>query len=533
MLKSISCDKILDSPLSFKTGLNAVVGADDAHNSIGKSSILMLIDFAFGGGDFPDKCDDVIKNVDHLMVGLEFEFEKKYSFIRDTKSPGEIYRVSDQEYISLNEYNNFLKEKYFPKDDEMSFRECVSGFFRIYQRNNYNDKRPLDMFSKDKWLSIRKRTLKNFGKYWTIAQLEQKKSTRQNALKDIKGTFNSGAVKKVTKTQFKKNKVQLNNVSSEIDRIKEALQDNVTDIKAVINDRNISLKIEKDNLVDVKFDLDLQLSRVESNLSNNKVRNRKSFQAVLEFFPYINTEKLSEVENFHKGIATILRKQLQDEKKKILENILIAENDISRVDKELLEIVGSKEDAVYLLERLLELDRLQHNLKNQNEYWALGTEAAGDIKKLKDDINNVLVDSIGEIEKILNAGMKSYIELIYIHKPILPKIVLGETDYKFDHGDDRGTGKAFANMIALDLTFLEKTHLPCLIHDSLLFKHLDIPAVEHLIGIYNSFEKQVFISIDEVSRYNKEAKHLITNAMFLKLDQDRLAFKVKWKKRKS
>lgn len=86
-------------------------------------------------------------------------------------------------------------------------------------------------------------------------------------------------------------------------------------------------------------------------------------------------------------------------------------------------------------------------------------------------------------------------------------------------------------MIALDLIFLEKTDLPCLVHDSLLFKNMAVPAVEHLISIYESFEKQVFISIDEVPKYSREVQLLIKKAMFLKLDQDHLAFIVKWKKR--
>lgn len=101
MLKSMSCEKLIKSPLIFDKGLNAVVGADDAHNSIGKSSILMLIDFAFGGSDFPDKCDDVIRHVGHFKVGVTFEFDKLYSFIRDTKNPDQVYLVEEQEYVTV------------------------------------------------------------------------------------------------------------------------------------------------------------------------------------------------------------------------------------------------------------------------------------------------------------------------------------------------------------------------------------------------------------------------------------------------
>ena len=531
MLKSISCGKLIQSPIKFKEGLNAVVGADDAHNSIGKSSILMLIDFAFGGGDFPSKCDDVIRNIGHFKVGIEFEFDKKYSYIRDTANPEEIFEINDQNYISLKEFNNFLKEKYFPQKNEISFRECVSSFFRIYQRNNYDDHRPLDTIKRDNWTSIRKRVLKIFGQYWTIAELEGEKAEEQKISQDIKGTFNSGAVKKVTKIQFNKNELKLKETSSEVEVIKEALKRNVTDIKSIINDRNLALKKNKDNLVDLKFNLEQQLYRIEANLSDSKIRNSKSFQSVVEYFPNINADKLAKVEKFHRGITKILKKQLQDEKEILMDGITIADKDIFKVDTELLKIVNSEEDSIYLLERFMDLDRLQCDLELQNEYWSKASEVQSGIKTLTDKIEESLIEAVKGIETILNVGMKRYIEVIYPDKPILPSIALKKTDYKFDHGDDRGTGKGFANMIALDLTFLEKTLLPCLIHDSVLFKNMDVPAVEHLIGIYEKFQKQIFISVDEVSKYGNDVQASIDKAMFLKLDHDRLAFGVKWKKR--
>ena len=36
-------------PIKFKDGLNVVLGKEDGTNSIGKSSALLAIDFAFGG----------------------------------------------------------------------------------------------------------------------------------------------------------------------------------------------------------------------------------------------------------------------------------------------------------------------------------------------------------------------------------------------------------------------------------------------------------------------------------------------------
>ncbi|MBI6683132.1 DUF2326 domain-containing protein [Pseudomonas viridiflava] len=523
---------MIQSSIQFKLGLNAVVGADDAHNSIGKSSVLMLVDFAFGGSDFPTKCDDVIKNVGHIEVVAEFVFDKSYFFIRSTQTPESVYCVEEGRLLTLREFTAFLKEKYLTSASEISFRDCVGGFFRIYQKNNYNHKRPLDLTVREKWEVVRKRLLKMFNMYWTIAQLEQERAAAQKTLKDINGTFNSGAVKQITKVQVSKNDSVIGKLFDEVELIKNSLKRNVTDIRSIINEQSLELKQEKDALVEHKLSLQTQLSRVESNLGNAKVVNSKAFQSVLTFFPEVDSDKLLEVESFHTGITNILKGQLKAEQGVLIEALAAAQSDIAQVDSSLLNLLDSREDSVHLLERLIDLDRHQNDLIQQNRYWALSADAKNEIKKLKADIDLVLESSVTEIEQSLNFGVKEVITKIYSNEAISPVLTLGVKDYKFDHGDDRGTGKGFANMIALDLTFLRLTILPALVHDSLLFKNMDTPAIEHLVEIYSSFSKQIFISIDEVKKYKAGVQKIITESMFLKLDKDRMAFKIKWKSAK-
>lgn len=492
----------------------------------------MLVDFAFGGSDFPTKCDDVIKNVGHLEVVMEFLFDKAYVFIRNTQTPESVYCVEEQRLLTLREFTAFLKDKYLGSASEISFRDCVGGFFRIYQRNNYNHKRPLDLTVREKWEVVRKRILKMFNMYWIISHIEQERAVAQKTLKDINGTFNSGAVQKITKVQVNKNHAVISQLFTEIELIKESLRRNVTDIRSIINERSLELKQEKDALVEHKLSLKTQLSRVDSNLGNAKVINSKAFQAVLTFFPEVDSNKLLEVESFHTGITNILKDQLKAEQAVLIEALNAAQNDIAKLDAELLNLVDSREDSVYLLERLIDLDRQQSDLTQQNRYWALSAGAKDEIKRLKAAIDLALENSVTYIEQSLNSGVKEEITKIYSDEAISPVLTLGVKDYKFDHGDDRGTGKGFANMIALDLTFLRLTILPVLIHDSLLFKNMDTPAIEHLVEIYSSFSKQVFISIDEVKKYKASVQKIIEESMFIKLDKDRMAFKVKWKNAK-
>lgn len=74
-------------PLSyeFHSGLNAVVGDEIASNSIGKSTMLMIIDFVFGGEDYIKKNHDTVDQLGHHDFRFVFEFlDKEYFFVRST-----------------------------------------------------------------------------------------------------------------------------------------------------------------------------------------------------------------------------------------------------------------------------------------------------------------------------------------------------------------------------------------------------------------------------------------------------------------
>ena len=90
MLIEIRCDKFMDNgkvrdPIQFERGLNTIIGASRASNSIGKSTFLMIIDFAFGGRDYVTLNNDVERNVEIHEIKFTFQFgERKYYFSRST-----------------------------------------------------------------------------------------------------------------------------------------------------------------------------------------------------------------------------------------------------------------------------------------------------------------------------------------------------------------------------------------------------------------------------------------------------------------
>lgn len=117
MLKEIQCPLFKHAKICFHQGLNIILGDDDAKNSIGKSTALMVIDFAQGGDSFLKDEAGAIKALGHHYYNFSFVFfGQSYFFSRSTDMPNVVY-VCDEGYTRLSElpiddYRKKLSELY-------------------------------------------------------------------------------------------------------------------------------------------------------------------------------------------------------------------------------------------------------------------------------------------------------------------------------------------------------------------------------------------------------------------------------------
>jgi len=522
----------VESKITFEKGLNVLVGADDAHNSIGKSSVLMLIDFCFGGDDFVVKCSDVIKNVGHIHLdyGFEFEGQEALGFSRNTECPSEVFSSYHREIISVEKFRSFLLEKYYVDGLDISFRDSISGFFRIYQRDNYNEIRPLHARSGDKWINIRKRSLSLIGKYWLIKDVEEKITELNIDKGDIRSIFRSGEVKEILAKQYKLNKSSITDSNDKIKKLKSTIVQHVEDVSDVLAMKDDELKAKKDELNEYKRALIRQISAAESNIDGSAIKTSRDFSVLTEYFPGVDLDRLQTVESFHRGLSSIMKKKLLSEKDILESNLESINESIEEVDLSIKKIVGNNQPAAEALEELMGSDRQLKDMERQNLYHEKAKRVREDIKEKKGSLRDIISESIENMKVVINNGLQKEISIIYSDHDIPPELEFSDLDYKFVVGDDRGTGKGFANMLALDITYLKETALPCVIHDSLLFKNIAVPAIENIFSIYRKLDKQVFVSIDEMSKFSEGFRELVVDHEFMKLDVDRVAFGVKWNK---
>ena|SRR5690242_3744449 len=93
MLTEVASSVLREERVRFHGGLNVVLGDENATNSIGKSSLLMIIDFAFGGETLLKYNKDLVDELDHHSYLFTFLFDdEEYRFQRRTVEPEVVYR---------------------------------------------------------------------------------------------------------------------------------------------------------------------------------------------------------------------------------------------------------------------------------------------------------------------------------------------------------------------------------------------------------------------------------------------------------
>ena len=180
MLYEIWCDKFVSNGnprgvIRFNEKLNIVKGHDSGTNSIGKSTFLLAIDFAFGGNSYAED-KRLIKKIGHHLINYCFKFNDDfYYFSRNTATPKEV-NVCNTDYsviktISIEEYNNNLLALYSINLPNISFRQIVGRYFRVYGRGSSNERKPLASYDgeapKDSLIAL----LKLFDGYTPIEKL--------------------------------------------------------------------------------------------------------------------------------------------------------------------------------------------------------------------------------------------------------------------------------------------------------------------------------------------------------------------------
>ncbi|HFR3731138.1 TPA: hypothetical protein ACHVEY_001974, partial [Streptococcus suis] len=339
MLIEIVCDKFKKEKVTFKPGLNVIEGTDDGDNSIGKSTMLLIIDFVFGGETYSQK-SEIFKNIDNHDVKFKFEFEGDiFYFSRNFLKSSEVWSC-DKDYkkissMTLDQYNKFLLEKYNIKEKGASFRNLVSRFIRIYGKGGLDETAPLESYKGEANGKAIKPLLQLFEKYHIISDLQDNLDEITTEIAVYNNAQKHSLVSKITATAYKTNLKAIDKIEGELQTISDSLESNIIDIQEVISNRAVEINIKLSNLRRQAARLEVRLKKIDADLQYKFSYTEKNWGLLTTFFPEINLKKIEEIEEFHSSLSKIFRGELRKEKKELDLELSELRLEINKLDGEL------------------------------------------------------------------------------------------------------------------------------------------------------------------------------------------------------
>ncbi len=520
--KFISHGKVRDKIL-FNENLNVVLGADDAANSIGKSTFLMVIDFVFGGKDYINQDTNVIKNVGHHSINFKFVFNDiSYYFSRNTEDINTVSKCdanySETDKMSIDDYKSFLYDKYELKLPYTTFRNVVSRYLRIYGRDNSNEKRPLHGFPNEKTGDPVNSLIQLFNKYATI-QDYQKALNEANEIKNAHSKAQKYTlIPKITKTEYSKNINKIRELELELEQIQYA-KDDILAASDEFADDFIKLKKERQKLIRQQTTLSNELKLVSREIK--KVINQNNYDELARFFENVNIKHLDEINNFHSQLYDILQIEFNEAKTSIQNKIDDIMDQIRSIDNQIVATGYSQTVPKSLVMRISAISTEIRELRNQNNQYDKSIDFKDVSEKRKIDLVSIRKNIVESIATTINEKMDEINDLIYEGKKTPPRVTFHDNnDYTFEVINDSGTGSRYRGMLIYDLVILQKTVLPILIHDSFLFKNVEDHAIEVILENYKSANKQVFISLDKIGSYSAISQKVLKDNEVLYLSPE-------------
>ena len=532
MLIEIYCDKFIShgqvrNPIKFNNGLNVIEGEDNGRNSIGKSTFLMCIDFAFGGNDYIEKLKTIKKNVGDHTIFFTFEFDDELLyFARDTYSPKIVYKCNENrnklESWSLNEYTAFLKMKYGIHNQQATFRDLVSRYFRIYNRGNIDETLPLRGFSNESPTDSVRALFKVFNSYEKVKESEDTYTLAADKKKTLKSASDYSFVPAISRDKYKENKLRIEELSAKTRELFEKSQTGVVEFDSqkaeALLDLDAKLRVLKrerslnyNKLDSIKQDKDLSGVSIQSD-----------FEELQSYFPNVNIAKLEEIEQFHEDLSKILKKEINDLESKTWNIINMFNIQIKELEDKKLEIGGSNKISSVVLKQYRDLSLELERLKKENEYYEKMESLKTDEKKDKENLEETYITEGKTLADRINEKMHELNSSIFpnYEDPFLS--IKKSGTYEFRTENDEGTGTNFKGLILFDLAVLSLTEIPALAHDSVTIKNIDDNVTVNIYKAYASFQnKQIFTVIDKVtSNGNKLLKTIVDEHRVLHLSSD-------------
>lgn len=536
MLIEIRSDVFRQGPVPFHRGFNVVIGDENATNSIGKSTLLMVVDFAFGGSSLLEHNKDLVPELGHHYYFFSFDFAGEiYRFRRGTNDQELVYRCADdftpETALNLEGYTAFLKSAYEIGLEDISFRALTGLYMRIWGKENLDVHHPLHTVRQQAASTCVNNLLKTFDKFGEIRGLTDLLKAKESERDALQDAFKSNIVPKIGKREYRKNEERIDQIELEIDEIKSELAKFATNISELANREVLELKIQKDDLLAQKLVVESRLARIGSNLANNRHVKSAHFASLAKFFPTIDLDRLAEVEEFHSKLVGLLRSELRTSERDLRAQLERLTREIAQIDQRMTGALKSIDQPTIIVDRVYGLANDLNVARQENGFFETAERFKEVVREIKVRLSSEKEAVLDLVERQINDEMRRIVSLVFGEDRKSPRLTLKENSYTFEVNEDTGTGTAYAGLVVFDLAVFSLARLPAIVHDSILFKNIETDSVAKLFKVYAGNRKQSFIAIDEIGKYGQETVDLLEANSVLHLSNDTVLYIKDWRRK--
>ena len=569
MLYEIWCDRFrtggkdgqIRPPVRFHAGLNAVLGTQTRSNSIGKSTFLMIIDYVFGGIDYLDS--DA-----HIFVGeheIYFTFRFGYTmhrFCRKTIEKDVVYlcencswaeeearleriRLNEEkakdapallehdlnpyvltdETLKVDEYCKFLFNEYRIESENISFRNIVGRYFRVYGRPNHDEHQPLHNTPREKDSEAITALQRLFGETQQIKDLKANEKEKAEEKKAYKAAQKYHLVRHIT------TKKALKQATEERDKLQEELNDLIrskdreveqadlsrSDEAAAINRKLAALRRNRSRLKS-------QLEALYINIDGHTAVTRGDIRDLAFFFPDVNIVELQSIEDFHQRLRAVLESEMSEERAQLQSSIDNLDAEIRALEEQYRSLGIPTRLPTPFLQNYSDLTMRINDLNAQIDSFQKNKDVDDAHKAAAAALKAAQEKELPRIAGEINAQMVRISDEILGPEREAPRLDLKDgKSYTFGTSTNRGTGNNYKNLIIYDLSILTKTDLPAFIHDSFLLTDIGDTPTGAIVKQYIKTEpsgKQVFIALDKTKSYGEETDKDLNDHQVLYLSED-------------
>lgn len=521
MLREIYCDKFHQKQIVFNPGFSVVLGTNTGDNSIGKSTFLLIVDYVFGGSTYAGTAD-IIENVGSHDIYFAFVFGKEtFKFCRNSINAHIVWKCNDSyekvEEISLTDYCKWLDLKYAISLPELSFRDAVGRYIRVYGKNNCDERHPLHYHATEKAEKACSALLKLFDAYAPLKETEAEAQHSEAELAAYKKAQSLQFIAKITKRDYVKNEKEICNLSTQIEELSSGLERGLLDVDAEASEQAVYIKRLLSQARRSKSRVRARWNMLDENGNYVFSSTTDSFADLLQFFPDAAVAHLDEIEGFHKTISSVFKAELRAERSKLEKEMAEYDQIIHEYEDQLQELVQNPNLSKVILARHAELLREKDRMQKENDAYAKLQQ----LKKARDTdaerLKTIKQRQLALVSYRLNEEMSRLNDAIYEGSYNAPILNFTDTGYDFFTPDDTGTGIAYKGLIVYDLAVLNLTRLPILVHDSVVLKQISDDAIEKIIELYSSCGKQVIIALDKQDSYSEKTSLLLSKSAVLRL----------------